>query len=149
MLWLRREIPELTPYLYQNSVVRALCEYPTSRALILIERDYNGEPAILPVSIKRSGKRIPALHRQSNRAGHACAGGTIEKSPSLDLVRSTAHSSSANRLVDRAKTGADNGAIILGTFGVSVYSFISWCRIVASLGAGDDCAKLRRYLEEW
>jgi hypothetical protein len=45
------EIPELRRA-YVKLPWHMLYEYPTSRGVILIERDYNGEPTIVPVSIK-------------------------------------------------------------------------------------------------
>ena len=46
-----QEMPELRRA-YIKLPWHQLYEYPTSRAVILIERDYNNEPVLLPVSIK-------------------------------------------------------------------------------------------------
>ena len=66
-----QEIPELRRT-YIKIPWYALYEYPTSRALILIERDYNGEPAILPVSIKDPAKEsLHYIASQIEQATHA------------------------------------------------------------------------------
>ena len=66
-----QEIPELRRT-YIKIPWHALYEYPTSRALILIERDYNGESAILPVSIKDPAKEsLHYITGQIEQAAHA------------------------------------------------------------------------------
>jgi len=63
-----QEIPELRRT-YIKIPWCMLYEYPTSRAVILIERDYNGEPGILPVSIKDPARE--SLRYITDRLEHA------------------------------------------------------------------------------
>ena len=63
-----QEFPELRRA-YIKLPWHMLYEYPTSRALILIERDYLGESAVLPVSIKDPARQ--SLAEISARIGHA------------------------------------------------------------------------------
>jgi hypothetical protein len=63
-----QEIPELRRA-YVKIPWHRLYEYPISRAVILIERDYNGEPGILPVYIKDPTRE--SLHHIAEQIEHA------------------------------------------------------------------------------
>jgi hypothetical protein len=66
-----QEFPELRRT-YIKIPWHMLYEYPTSRALIMVERDYNGEPTVLPVSIKDPAREsLHYITGQIEQARHA------------------------------------------------------------------------------
>lgn len=115
-----QEIPELRRA-YIKIPWPMLYEYPTSRALILIERDYHGEPAILPVSIKDPAQQ--SLRHIGERIEHA-ANAPVEQ---LKDFQRWIEFSRLPTLLRRAvwwialNWGRQRGNYF-GTFGVSVYS---------------------------
>jgi hypothetical protein len=101
-----------------------LYEYPTSRANIMLERDYRGEPALCPVSIKDPAHA--SLQEIGARLDYAT------KTPLEDMkdFRRWIQFSSVPRPIRRAfwwlglNWGRQRGNYF-GTFGVSVYSALN------------------------
>jgi hypothetical protein len=114
------EIPELRRA-YIKIPWHQLYEYPTSRGVVLIERDYRGELTILPVSIKMPAQQ--PLRYIAEHLDHA-ANAPVEKVK--DFHRWIAFSRLPT-LLRRAgwwiglNWGRQRGNYF-GTFGVSVYS---------------------------
>jgi hypothetical protein len=101
-----------------------LYEYPTSKASIMIERDYRGEPALCPVSVKDpSHQSLGAIHDVLEHASTA---------PVEDLrefrrwIRLTKLPRPLRRLAwwIGLNIGRQRGNFF-GTFGVSVYSALN------------------------
>jgi hypothetical protein len=115
-----QEIPELRRA-YIKLPWHLLYEYPTSRGLILIERDYHGEPTILPVSIKEPAQQ--SLRSIDERIEHT-TNAPVEQLK--DFHRWIAFSRLPTPLRRAAWwIGLNWGrqrANYFGTFGVSVYS---------------------------
>jgi hypothetical protein len=101
-----------------------LYEYPVSKATIYIERDYKGELAVLPVSIKDpAGLLLPDIGRQLQHAATAPVEEVKDFRPGIKLAR-------LPRPLRRLawwfglNIGRQRGNFF-GTFGVSVYSALN------------------------
>ena len=115
-----QEIPELRRA-YIKIPWHQFYEYPTSRAIILIERDFDNEPALLPVSIKDPAQEsLQFITDQIEQARHA----PVER---LKGVRRWLWFTRLPTPVRRVawwiglNWGRQRGNYF-GTFGVSVYS---------------------------
>src|SRR5215472_1511201 len=115
-----QEIPELRRA-YIKIPWCMLYEYPTSRAVILIERDYNGEPGIVLVSIKDPARE--SLRYITDRLEHASRA-PVEQLRDLHRRIWFFRLPTAIRRVAwwiGLNWGRQRGNFF-GTFGVSVYS---------------------------
>ena len=115
-----QEIPELRRA-YVKIPWPVLYEYPTSRAVILIERDYNGEPGVLPVSVKNPAQE--SLRHITDRLEHASRAPVDQLKDFQRWIRITRLPTPIRRAA--WWIGLNWGrqrANFFGTFGVSVYS---------------------------
>lgn len=115
-----QEIPELRRA-YIKIPWCLLYEYPTSRALILIERDYEREPGILPISIKDPSRE--SLHHINDCIEHASSAPVGELKDIRLWIRFARLPTPIRRIAlwIGLNWGRQRGNFF-GTFGVSVYS---------------------------
>jgi hypothetical protein len=115
-----QEIPELR-CTYIKIPWHMLYEYPTSRALIMVERDYNGELTVLPVSIKDPAREsLHYITGQIEQARH----GPVEQLKNFRRWIWFARLPTPVRRIAwwiGLNWGRQRGNYF-GTFGVSVYS---------------------------
>ena len=117
------EVPELRRA-YVKLPWPHLCEYPTSKASIMIERDYRGEPALCPVSVKDpSHQPLAAI---GDVLDHASSVPLEELKEFQRWKRLTRIPRPLRRLLwwIGLNIGRQRGNFF-GTFGVSVYSALN------------------------
>jgi hypothetical protein len=115
-----QEIPELRRT-YIKIPWCMLYEYPTSRALILIERDCNGEPGVIPIFVKDPARE--SLRYITDRIEHASRAPVEQLRDFRRWIRFTRLPTLIRRVAwwIGLNWGRQRGNFF-GTFGVSVYS---------------------------
>jgi hypothetical protein len=117
------EVPELRRA-YVKMPWPHLYEYPTSKASIMIERDYRGEPALCPVSVKDPSHQ--SLTAISDVLEHAASAPVEDLREFRRWIRLTKVPRPLRRMMwwIGLNIGRQRGNFF-GTFGVSVYSALN------------------------
>ena len=138
------EVPQLRRA-YVKLPWPALYEYPTSKASIMIERDYRGEPALCPFSVKDPAHQpLPAIGEVLLCLEHPARG--TQGISALEAADPDTAAAAAAVVVDRAQHRASTRQFFRHVRRVSVFG--AQRRIAPPDGATDGAAQLRRHRQE-